>query len=152
MALRGFTIFNFFLVKFKNGPPDAVIKIFSICDVLNPLLSEYIEKCSESIGTKDVLFFFNCLSIAVEKPFHHLPDGTFRNPEGSPERDSSFNWSFKIFNEEKKKIKIKIPDEHVIKKQIVLDDINKHNKIKIDTTTATKPVRPPAAIPVALSK
>ena len=61
------------------------------------------------------------------KLYHHLSDGTFRNPEGSPERDSSFNWSFKIFNEEKKKIKIEIPDEHVIKKEIVLENINKHN-------------------------
>ena len=42
-------------------------------------------------------------------PYHHLPDGTFRNPEGSPVRDSSFNWSFKIFNEEKKKIKMSVP-------------------------------------------
>ena len=32
-------------------------------------------------------------------PYHHLPDGTFRNPEGSPQRDPSFNWSFNIFNE-----------------------------------------------------
>ena len=23
-----------------------------------------------------------------EKPYHHLPNGTFRNPEGSPKRDS----------------------------------------------------------------
>ena len=68
MALRGFTIFNFFLVKFKNGPPDAVIKIFSICDVLKPLFSEYIEKCSESIGTKEVLFFFNCVFFHTFKP------------------------------------------------------------------------------------
>ena len=46
----------------------------------------------------------NCVSIAMEKiPYHHLPDGTFRNPEGSPERDSNFKWSFKIFNKEKKK-------------------------------------------------
>jgi hypothetical protein len=22
-----------------------------------------------------------------KRPYHHLPDGTFRNPEGSPERD-----------------------------------------------------------------
>ena len=36
-------------------------------------------------------------------PYHHLSDGSFRNPEGSPVRDSSFNWSFKIFNEKKKK-------------------------------------------------
>ena len=28
------------------------------------------------------IFFYNCLSIAMEKPYHHLPDGTFRNPEG----------------------------------------------------------------------
>ena len=38
------------------------------------------------------------------RPYHHLSDGTFRNPEGSPVRNSSFNWSFKIFNEEKKKL------------------------------------------------
>ena len=57
-AFDGLTIFNFFLFKFKNGPPDAVIKIFSICDVAKPLFNEYIEKCSESIGTKVVLFFF----------------------------------------------------------------------------------------------
>ena len=58
------------------------------------------------------------------KPYHHLPDETFRNPKGSPERSSSFNWSFKIFNEEKKKIKIEIPEDHVVKKQKVLQDIN----------------------------
>ena len=29
-------------------------------------------------------------------PYHHLSNGTFRNPEGSPKRDPSFNWSFKI--------------------------------------------------------
>ena len=37
------------------------------------------------------------------KPYHHLKDGTFRNPEGSPVRDKKFNWSYKIFNKEKKK-------------------------------------------------
>ena len=26
-------------------------------------------------------------------PYHHLPDGTFRNPEGSPIRDPNFNWN-----------------------------------------------------------
>jgi hypothetical protein len=32
-----------------------------------------------------VILFFNIELIAVEKqPYHHLPDGTFRNPEGSP--------------------------------------------------------------------
>ena len=49
-------------------------------------------------------FFFNIELTAMEKrPYHHLPDGTFRNPEGSPERDPNVKWSYKIFNEEKKK-------------------------------------------------
>ena len=38
-----------------------------------------------------IIFVYNSLSIAMEnKPFHHLPDGTFRNPEGSPQRDPFF--------------------------------------------------------------
>ena len=54
------------------------------------------------------IFFYNCLSIAMEKPYHHLPDGTFRNPEGSPQRDPNFKWSYKIFNQEKKKLNMTI--------------------------------------------
>ena len=35
---------------------------------------------------------YNHIGSAMEKkPYHHLPDGTFRNPEGSPKRDSNFN-------------------------------------------------------------
>ena len=49
------------------------------------------------------LFYTNNNFAMEKKPYHHLPDGTFRNPEGSPQRDPSFNWSFKIFNKEKKK-------------------------------------------------
>jgi N-acyl-phosphatidylethanolamine-hydrolysing phospholipase D len=72
-----------------------------------------------------IIFLTYNFAIAMEnKPYHHLADGTFRNPKGSPERSSSFNWSFKIFNEEKKKIKIEIPEDHVVKKQKVLQDIN----------------------------
>ena len=26
-----------------------------------------------------------------KKSYHHLPDGSFRNPEGSPESDSNLN-------------------------------------------------------------
>ncbi len=59
------------------------------------------------------------------KPYHHLSDGTFRNPEGSPTRSSSFNWSFKVFNEEKKKLDITIPKDHMINKVEVLKNINK---------------------------
>jgi len=62
----------------------------------------------------------------MEKPYHHLSDGTFRNPEGSPVRNSSFNWSFKVFNEEKKKLDITVPKDHVINKAEVLNNINKY--------------------------
>ena len=49
-------------------------------------------------------------------PYHHLPDGKFRNPEGSPERDPNFKWDMSKWNKEKKKIKINIPSDHVIDK------------------------------------
>ena len=58
-----------------------------------------------------------------KKSYHHLPDGTFRNPEGSPERNSNFKWSFRIFNKEKKKLDMSIPKEHVIEKAKVLSDL-----------------------------
>ena len=51
-----------------------------------------------------------------KKSYHHLPDGSFRNPKGSPERNSNFKWSFRIFNKEKKKLDMSIPKEHVIEK------------------------------------
>ena len=52
-----------------------------------------------------------------KKPFHHLPDGTFRNPEGSPERSSNFKWSYKVFNKEKKKLDMTVTKEHVLEKK-----------------------------------
>ena len=58
-----------------------------------------------------------------KKSYHHLPDGSFRNPEGSPERDSNFKWSFRIFNKEKKKLDMSIPDDQVIEKTKVLSDL-----------------------------
>ena len=58
-----------------------------------------------------------------KKSYHHLPDGSFRNPEGSPESDSNFKWSFRIFNKEKKKLDMSIPDDHVIEKTKVLSDL-----------------------------
>ena len=73
-----------------------------------------------------LILTLNCVSIAMEKiPYHHLPDGTFRNPEGSPKRDSNFKWSFKIFNKEKKKLDMKIPNDHVEEKEIVFSKLNK---------------------------
>ena len=54
-----------------------------------------------------LLTFSHLSLIAMEKkPYHHLPDGTFRNPEGSPERDPNIKWSYKVFNEERKKSKL----------------------------------------------
>ena len=89
-----------------------------------------------------------------KKPYHHLPDGTFRNPEGSPERSGNVNWSFKIFNKEKKKLDMTVPKEHVIDKDKVLSDLEKYKEddyiawighatylIKLgDTTIITDPV------------
>ena len=60
-------------------------------------------------------------------PYHHLPDGTFRNPEGYPKiEDFGFNWSYKVFNKEKKKININIPPDHVINKKKVLENLKKY--------------------------
>ena len=59
-------------------------------------------------------------------PYHHLPDGTFRNPLGSPKVDRNFKWSFKVFNKEKKKLNMTVPKDHVVDKKQVLADIQKY--------------------------
>ena len=74
-----------------------------------------------------IFFVYNNVLLAMDtKPYHHMPDGTFRNPEGSPERDVNFNWSFKIFNEEKRKLKMDIPADHIVNKKKVLENLNKN--------------------------
>ena len=61
-----------------------------------------------------------------KKPYHHLPDGTFRNPKGSPtSRASSGKFSYRDFNQEKKKLDMTVPKEHVINKQEVLNNLEK---------------------------
>ena len=76
-----------------------------------------------------ILINYSHILIAMEnKPYHHLPDGTFRNPEGSPERDPNAKWSYKIFNEERKKIKIEIPEDHVVPREKVLEDLKNNQK------------------------
>ena len=60
-----------------------------------------------------------------KKLYHHLPDGTFRNPEGSPKRDENVKWSYKIFNKEKMKLDMTVPKDHVVGKQKVLSDLEK---------------------------
>ena len=59
------------------------------------------------------------------KPYHHLPDGTFRNPEGSPIRSNDVKFSYRTFIKEKKKIDITVPKDHVIDKKIVKDNLEK---------------------------
>ena len=63
-----------------------------------------------------VIISYNSICFTMEKkPYHHLPDGTFRNPEGSPIRDPNVKWSYKIFTQEKKKLDMTVPDSHVVK-------------------------------------
>ncbi len=75
-------------------------------------------------------FFYTSNGNAMDKkkPFHHNADGTFQNPKGSPERDPNVKWSYKIFNEERKKIKINFPKDHVVPAKTVLQklEINKN--------------------------
>jgi len=61
-----------------------------------------------------------------DTPYHHLADGTFRNPQGSPERDPNIKWSMSKWNKEKKKIKINIPSDHIVNKKEVLKNLEKY--------------------------
>ena len=99
-------------------------------------------------------FFVTNLYSMEKKPYHHLPDGTFRNPEGSPKRDSNVKWSYKIFNAERKKIKIDFPEDHIVPRDKVIKDLHQNKDsdyivwighatflIKLgDTTIITDPV------------
>jgi L-ascorbate metabolism protein UlaG (beta-lactamase superfamily) len=60
-----------------------------------------------------------------KKPYHHLTDGTFRNPEGSPVRANDVRFSYRTFIKEKKKIDIDYPKDHVIDKKIVKENLQK---------------------------
>ena len=60
----------------------------------------------------------------TNKPYHHLEDGRFRNPEGSPARSENIKWSYSTFNKEKKKLDMTVPEEHVMKKDKVLKKFN----------------------------
>ena len=75
-----------------------------------------------------VLNILISVNVMAEKPYHHLADGTFRNPEGSPERDPNIKWSYKVFNDERKKIKINFPEDHVVPRSKVLKDLNDNLK------------------------
>ena len=74
------------------------------------------------------LLFNQTLSAMDKKPYHHLPDGTFRNPEGSPKRDDNVKFSYKIFNAERKKIKINFPDDHIVPRNEVLKNLQENEQ------------------------
>ena len=74
------------------------------------------------------LIFFHLKVYSMDKPYHHLSDGSYRNPEGSPKiEDFKFKWSFKVFNEEKKKINTNFPKEHVSDKKELIQKLKKLN-------------------------
>ena len=86
-----------------------------------------IKKKSKFIIFFIIFFVYKTPLFTMEnKPYHHLSDGTFRNPEGSPIRDMKFNWSYKIFNKEKKKLDMNVPKDHVIEKDKVLKSLKEN--------------------------
>ena len=62
MAWSGVTLFKLILFP-KNGPPDAVRYIFLIKLIFLFSIRLEIEKCSESIGVKEQLYFLISLKI-----------------------------------------------------------------------------------------
>jgi len=79
------------------------------------------------LGFLIVIILYNSVAITMEKkPYHHLPDGTFRNPEGSPVRSKDVKFSYRQFSKEKKKIDLTVPKEHVVDKETVLSDLKNY--------------------------
>ena len=63
-----------------------------------------------------------------KKPYHHLPDGTFRNPKGSPVRTQKVNFSYRFFKKKTVQVDRNVPDDFVIEKQKVLEDLKKYEE------------------------
>ena len=87
--------------------------------------------CRPLIIFSIIFSFFNSNLVAMEKkPYHHIyKDGklfAFRNLEGGPKRDPNFKWNWKVFREEKKKLEINFPPEHVIDRKTVLKNLQEH--------------------------
>ncbi len=80
------------------------------------------------IGFLILIFIYNSLTIAmINKPYHHLSDGTFRNPKGSPVRSDKVKWSYRQFNQEKKKLDMTVSQEYLVNKETVLSNLKKYN-------------------------
>ena len=61
-----------------------------------------------------------------KKPYHHLPDGSFRNPEGSPVHANKVNFSYRFFKKKTNEIDRNVPPDFIVDKQTVLEDLNKY--------------------------
>ena len=77
----------------------------------------------------NLLIIFILINVNLEamenKPYHHLPDGTFRNPEGSPVRSEKTKFSYKKFSKLKKDIDMTVPKDHVVERNKVKSDLEK---------------------------
>ena len=74
-----------------------------------------------------VIILYNSMVFTMEKkPYHHLSDGTFRNPEGSPVRTGKVKWDWRTFSKEKKKLDMTVPKEHVVDKEVVLSNLEEY--------------------------
>ena len=65
-----------------------------------------------------------------EKPYHHLSNGTFRNPKGSPVVISrSGKFSYRTFSKLRKKISLNFPKEHVVEKEKIKSNLEKYDDV-----------------------
>lgn len=65
---------------------------------------------------------------ADARPWHHLPDGRFRNPKGSPKRQVSLKVALPYFFEMfgRSFSKIEIPDSHVLQRSVATKELGEH--------------------------
>ena len=65
-----------------------------------------------------------------EKPYHHLSNGTFRNPKCSPVVISrSGKFSYRTFSKLRKKISLNFPKEHVVEQEKVKSNLEKYKDV-----------------------
>ena len=85
-----------------------------------------------------ICFFniFTTMSHPIDKPYHHITDEkgntvAFRNSEGSSSRSTtnSKHWSFRKFNEAKRKLDMSIPEDHVIPNSVVIKNLKENHII-----------------------
>ncbi|MBL4863353.1 MAG: MBL fold metallo-hydrolase [Rhodobiaceae bacterium] len=67
-------------------------------------------------------------SEAGERPWHHLPDGTFRNPKGSPKKSVSLRVTLPFFAEMfgKSFSKVDVPSSHIMSRDEAQEGLARH--------------------------